>query len=127
MIALFLRTYWRQVAGLALILAAGGYLVWIHADRDHWRGEAETWKVAAARYKAAHAASESRRAAEAGQAVKAVSEAEIACDARVAQARRSAQAIRTIIEREVPRDPNGCPVRQLVDPDSLRDALRPAG
>lgn len=47
------------------------------------------------------------------------------CAARVAEARRSAQRIETIIEREVPRDPNGCPYRTRIDGRELRKALQP--
>lgn len=47
------------------------------------------------------------------------------CQARVDDARRSAQRIETIIEREVPRDPNGCPYRPLLSGDELRQALQP--
>ena len=58
-------------------------------------------------------------------AVQSAADASIACDARVAAARKSAQAIRTIVTREVPRDPQGCPVRGIVPSGELRDALSP--
>lgn len=49
------------------------------------------------------------------------------CDARVEEARRSAGAIRTIVERETVYDESMCPVRRLVGNDSLRDIFaRPA-
>jgi len=47
------------------------------------------------------------------------------CQARVDDARASARRIETIIEREVPRDPNGCPYRPLLSGDELRQALQP--
>ena len=47
------------------------------------------------------------------------------CTARVDEARASARRIETIIEREVPRDPQGCPVRILLTADGLRQALQP--
>ena len=47
------------------------------------------------------------------------------CLDRVAAARLSAQRIETIIERPVHVDPQGCPVRELVPADQLRDALQP--
>ncbi len=45
------------------------------------------------------------------------------CIDRVAQARRSAQRIESIIERPVYVDPQGCAVRRIVPADELRDAL----
>ena len=47
------------------------------------------------------------------------------CEVRVAEARRSARRIETIIEREVPRDPQGCPLRSTVPVGELRQALQP--
>ena len=49
------------------------------------------------------------------------------CAARVAEARRSSQAINDLIEAPHETDANGCPVRNTLSADSLRDALqRPA-
>lgn len=48
------------------------------------------------------------------------------CQARVDEARASARRIETIIEREVPRDPQGCPYRILLPADELRGALQPS-
>jgi len=47
------------------------------------------------------------------------------CQARVDDARRSAQRIETIVERPYEVDPAGCPVRSTLDAASLRDALQP--
>lgn len=47
------------------------------------------------------------------------------CQARVNDARRSAQRIETIVERPYAVDPAGCPVRSTLDADSLRQALQP--
>lgn len=47
------------------------------------------------------------------------------CVAQIAGARQSARAIEHIIERPVHVDPNGCPVRELVPADQLREALQP--
>lgn len=49
------------------------------------------------------------------------------CTARVADARASARRIETIVERPVPYDAAGCPVRSLVSADDLRGALQPHG
>lgn len=47
------------------------------------------------------------------------------CLARVNEARASARRIETIIEREVPNDANGCPLRPLLSGDELRQTLQP--
>lgn len=49
-----------------------------------------------------------------------------ACDARVADARRSAQRIASLMELPHATDPAGCPVRDLLPPDQLREALTPS-
>lgn len=46
------------------------------------------------------------------------------CAARVAEARRSSQAINDLIEAPYETDANGCPVRNTLSADSLRDALQ---
>ena len=47
------------------------------------------------------------------------------CAARVNAARRSAQRISNLLETPYEVDPVGCPVRQLLPADGLRDALTP--
>lgn len=47
------------------------------------------------------------------------------CTAQIAAARQSARAIERIIERPVHVDPQGCPVRERVSADELREALQP--
>lgn len=47
------------------------------------------------------------------------------CQARVDEARASARRIETIIERPVPNDANGCPLRPLLSGDELRQTLQP--
>lgn len=61
--------------------------------------------------------------------VSAEADAQIAadqCSARVAEARRSARAINTLIERPVHVDPEGCAIRGMLPADELRRALSPA-
>jgi hypothetical protein len=48
------------------------------------------------------------------------------CQARVEAARASARRIQTLVERPHAVDPSGCPVRDVLDADSLRDALQPS-
>jgi hypothetical protein len=66
---------------------------------------------------------QARRAKESDQATAAQTKADQACDARVAAARRSATAIAKLMEPTDEKDAAGCPVRRLLDADSLRDAL----
>lgn len=47
------------------------------------------------------------------------------CEVRVAEARRSARRIETIIERPYAVDSGGCAVRDLVPSSELRQALQP--
>lgn len=47
------------------------------------------------------------------------------CEVRVAEARRSARRIETIIERPYAVDSSGCAVRDLLGSDELRQALQP--
>jgi len=47
------------------------------------------------------------------------------CEARVMGARLSARRIETIVEREVARDPSGCPIRSISSASELRQALQP--
>lgn len=47
------------------------------------------------------------------------------CQARVNDARASARRIETIVERPYAVDPIGCPVRDTLGADILREALQP--
>lgn len=97
-------------------------------DRDAYKASAVEWKRSAESWKASYEAQKSLRDQEANRASTAMTEANASCDARVAEARRSAKAIKEIVYAEPKRDPAGCPVRSLVDPDKLRHALgTPAG
>lgn len=49
-----------------------------------------------------------------------------ACDARVADARRSAQRIASLMELPHATDPAGCPVRDLLPEHLLREAISPS-
>lgn len=124
-----LRTY-LALGGAAAILVVGGLHFAGDAatqrDRDTWRTAARDFKAAAAGWEASYRRSEGLRAEEGQQANNAATEASSACDARIAEARRSARAIERIITKEPARDQNGCPRRELVDAGQLRDALRPA-
>ncbi len=87
-------------------------------ERDRWQASAEDWR------RAFHE-SETLRAGEVRTAGEAAAALQAACEGRVRAARRSAQAIETIVTQETPRDANGCPDRRLVPVERLRDALSP--
>lgn len=99
------------LAGLAAALLVTGVQTW---RIDRLKGEAAVLRTRV-------------RAAEIWR-VQARDDAQIAADRcldRVATARLSTQRIETIIERPAHVDPQGCPVRELVPADQLRDALQP--
>jgi len=88
-----------------------------------WRDQAGENGRAAFAWKGRAESSERNRGIEQATARTSATNAQAACDARVATARRSAAAIHAIVSREVPRDANDCPVRQLVPAGELRDAF----
>lgn len=116
------------LALVAALMAKGGAearAARLLKDRDDWRSASRAWQSAAVAAQASFKAAEKLRAAEHGRAVVAVTESAKACDARVASARRSAAAIANLVNREVPRDPQGCPVRSIHGvADGVSDALQ---
>lgn len=118
---------WKACAVLTLLLLATGTLTKCEANRA---ARAERMVAERTRERddarTAFTRSEAARKAEQKNAVAAINEAAGACDARVDDARRSARTIREIVTREVPRDPQGCPVRSLVPAGDVRDALQPS-
>lgn len=123
---------WLKIGAAAFIaLVIALHFVGDHAtrkDRDDYKAAAAEWKRKAEGWKASYEAQKAIRAQEQVAATNAVTEANKSCQARVDQARRSAKAIKEIVYVEPKRDAAGCPVRSLVDPDRLRDAIgAPAG
>lgn len=115
---------------LALVAGFGAWKVQrqleaMTRDRDAQRTAAVGWAKSALGWRKSFRESEELRAREGVAARKSLAEAAGACAARVAAARKSAAAIRSIVTQEVPRDPQGCPVRGIVRADRLRDALAP--
>lgn len=94
-------------------------------SRDSWKANAGDWTRYGRAEKAAFNASEQLRRDERAAAVKAINEVGAACSTRVARARASAVAIENLITKEPRHDASGCPVRALVDPSELRDAIYP--
>lgn len=122
-----LRAYLALGGAAALLIVGGLHLAGDAAtqrDRDTWRTAARDYKAAAEGWQRSYRASEDIRAAEKAEGRAAASEASSACDARVAEARRSARAIERIVTKEPARDQNGCPRRDLVPADWLSDALK---
>lgn len=97
----------------------------LEAARDTYRNSAMMWHSAADDWKASFKKSEAFRAEENKAAVAAVDATQAQCDARVANARKSARAVKRILDVPVKLDTNNCPVRSTVGADLLRDALHP--
>ncbi len=97
------------------------------ANRDIKASRLETAReTARARaWEASYRQADALRREEQGRALRAVSEADAMCEARVSKARRSASAIQTIVKTETRYDTTNCPVRERVPADLLQDALRP--
>jgi hypothetical protein len=99
-------------------------------DRDAWKAATTAWRGVAGGWKHAYEVARDRRASEAGTARISAAQASIACSVRIAEARRSTAAIDALFPKETPRDPQGCPVRRLADPERVHGALErpdPAG
>jgi len=86
-----------------------------------------TAKRAAAAWEVSFRSSEAARLGDQHAAAAAVTAANQACDTRLGEARRSTKIIERIVNAPVKSDASGCPVRSLVDPGELRDALNPSG
>lgn len=95
------------------------------ADADGWRKATAAVSRLAVGWATAYGKSEGYRAREQVDAVADVNAAAKTCDDRVARARTSAAAIQALVTKEPPHDPNGCPVRRLLDARQLRDATAP--
>ena len=97
----------------------------LEADVATWSKSSADWQRAAGGWEASFRASEQARGRERTTAQAAANNLIEQCGARVEEARRSARVIERIVTREPTYDENRCPVRELVDPGSLRDALSP--
>lgn len=114
---------------VAIVVFASGLAWHKHVVDQRDAAQAQVLVLTASRnaFKDALTTSEARRSTEFQQAKDALTAAGTSCDLRVAEARRSAQSINTIVEK--PRvqtlDANHCPVPVLVPAGELRDALQP--
>lgn len=107
------------------VVGFGAQIVRAELKADTWEQSAADWRKAARGWESSFRSSEAARSKENDRAVIAVSSEREACAAQVDAARRSARTIETIVMKEPTYDQNRCPVRELVDPDRLREALTP--
>jgi len=108
------------------IIGPQARLARLEISRDSWRTSADEWKRASGGWQASFKKSEALRVSEHGEAVNILADAQKQCELRVKEARASAITIRRIVDAPAKSDPAGCPLRVVVDPGSLRDALQPA-
>jgi hypothetical protein len=94
---------------------------------EDWRRNAQAWRAYGEGEARGFRQSEALRREEQARAVAAVSDAEARCRERLSTARASDLAIRHIVSKEPGRDPKGCPLRELVPAERLRDAIAPRG
>ena len=133
---------WRRVIlPLApwILVAVLGAVVWTYvpvigpraeaarvvAQRDVALAAAKAWEGHARGWQASYHAAQGIRANEQENARQAASQAAASCLNQIERARASARVIERIVTREPTYDANRCPVRELVDPDQLRDAISP--
>lgn len=92
-------------------------------QRDQWKKVARGWEENTRLSQLAFHKSEALRAEETASARQAIEAETASCNLRVAEARKSALAIKRIVERPVKVDANQCPVRETVSADDLKAAL----
>lgn len=85
--------------------------------------EISTWKTAYAGEKAVFDKSEALRKSDQLAAIGSINAAQADCTVRIAEAKRSASAIRKIVNAQPKLDQNNCPVRNVIDPGLLQNAL----
>ena len=124
---LALRYWWvAAITGLVVLLyVQNAVLDSTRADLKASRLETKAETAKSRAWEASYRQAATLRAEEQSRALAAVSEGLAKCDARVAQARKSASAIQTIVKTETRYDTTGCPVRERVPDSLLNDALRP--
>ena len=129
MIALAFRYWWAIAisALIALLALQTGRLDSAKASLKVSQAETARQKANSRAWEASFWQSEGMRLKDQETAVRAVSEADAQCDARVSAARKSSYAIQTIIQKVPTYDQAGCPTRERVPDGLLLDALKPAG
>lgn len=109
------------------VVGFGAQIVRAELEADTWKQSAADWQKASNGWESSFRSSEAVRKREQDRAVDAVDLERTACTALVNEARRSAVVIEKIVTKEPTYDANRCPMRELVDPDSLREALTGPG
>lgn len=118
---------WATLGLVAAILGGLTYHKVVVGQRDHARSQVVALDTQLNKYRASLTESEERRVRENEAAKQALKDARIDADARVKEARRSAGAIKKIVEKPHATNPQtGCPVPDIVSNGELRDALQPA-
>lgn len=130
----FLRPFWPWIL-CAFLGAFLGYhapivghraqIVKAEALALQWEQTAGRYKTTAENWKKAFDKSEGLRRQETGAVDSDFRIARAQCDAEISAARSSARVIERIVTKAPTYDPNRCPVRELVDPGQLREALDP--
>lgn len=129
-----LRPFWPWIA-VAALGAFLGYFAPIVGHRHQivkaeaqaliWERNANSYKATAEKWKAVFEEAEALRREELGAVDSDFRIARAQCDAEISAARSSARVIERIVTKAPTYDQNRCPVRELVDPGQLRDALVP--
>lgn len=109
------------------VVGFGAQIVRAELEADTWKQASLDWRKSSRGWESSFRSSEANRKKEQDRAVDAVDLERIACSALVNEARRSAVVIEKIVTKEPTYDANRCPVRELVDPDRLREALTDPG
>lgn len=104
---------------------AGARLAAVHGDLAAMTTSRDDWRTSAGEWEASFRSAEATRVREQGVAQAAANSLIQQCAARVEEARRSARVIERIVTKE-PAMVEGCPVRELVDPAALSEALAPS-
>lgn len=126
----FLLSNWKLLGSLALI---GGLVFAVVAHVQHDRSvsrqlaemtdQRNAWRTSSIEWQASFRGAEELRRQERATALSDAQAASDTCETRVASARRSQAAIRSIVERP-PTVVNGCPVRESVGAGELRGAVQ---
>lgn len=109
------------------VVGFGAQIVRAELEADTWKQSSDEWRKAARGWESSFRSSEAVRKREQDRAVDAVDLERTTCAALVNEARRSAVVIEKIVTKEPTYDQDRCPVRELVDPDRLREALTAPG
>jgi hypothetical protein len=125
---------WKLLGGAFALLAVLGFIYFsgydagkakLRPEMNHWKAAAHDYKRASGLWKARWTAEKGARDADYRKAVLAVSEAQNACSARVAAARKSEAAIWRLMARPVKVDKAGCVVPEIWRSDVLQASMRP--